>query len=348
MTGRQDLTQMPPRQWLSHMRKELGFTTQSPVTMEGIDAIVEVVPVESKEATRKIWTERLNKNINNIQEEQMAVYLERQKIFSSQDQSKILEATYFGILSTRKFNAFAGFSPRGDRVVVLHEALTNVVALWCHWYARCQEAGTNILSDDSLRQDTLRFFLNLWNSEQSYQPLQTPKGIYPVGRDAWAYSEILAIACMNFIIGHEVGHISFGHVGYGPDQQANHTMEFEADSAGFDVCLRAFALSAKAGFEDGADAYLVAPFLSLAIMSIFSDRSSHTHPSSSTRFNRLVNLLEDRMKKTSLQVTHLVFEANQVFAFFAAYRDEINSIRQGDVEMDSHEWLSRFFVDGRF
>lgn len=190
---------LSPREWLNRERVARGFSGASQIDQKWIDSIVSKVPIGDQAAAREVWMSRIGKTVGEIHDEQMELYKRRFEITLSDDERELANDCYFGILPTRQFNAYAGRTPWGDRVVILHEALTHIVAIWCHWYTRSSEEGGNTLNTEERRHMMLKYFVQTWNEDT--KAVELPD-IYPSSREQWNYSESLAIACMNFIMGH--------------------------------------------------------------------------------------------------------------------------------------------------
>lgn len=319
---------MTPKEWLNSERAKRGFIGASQIDRKWIDHLVSKVPLEEQPKTREVWLSRIGKTVGEIHDEQMEEYKKRFELVLSEEELAVSNDCYFGIMPTREFNAYAGMTPWGDRVIILHQALTHIIAIWCHWYTRSSEEGRNTLNTDERRHMMLEYFVQLWNEVPvSRETLD----IYPTSKEQWRYSESLAIACMNFVMGHELGHVLYDHKAYGPKAEKNHLMEYQADEKGVEICVKIFLSLANAKLNDYADSYLVAPFVSLGIISLFGNESSRTHPSVTMRKDAVIESMSKMLKYGENQnidefLISVYGEADQMFSIFTGYATEVKAL----------------------
>ncbi|MCD1599912.1 hypothetical protein [Rheinheimera aquimaris] len=319
---------LTPKEWLNNERATKGFSGASQIDRKWIDHLVSKVPIEDQPKTREIWLSRIGKTVGEIHDEQMEEYERRFEVVLSEEELAVSNECYFGIMPTREFNAYTGRTPWGDRVIILHDALTHIIAIWCHWYSRSSEEGRNTLNTDERRHMMLEYFVGVWNEIPVSQ--KTPD-IYPSSKDQWSYSESLAIACMNFVMGHELGHVLHDHKAYGPEDEKNHLMEYQADEKGVEICVKMFLSLSNAKLNDYADSYLVAPFVSLGIISLFGNESSPTHPSVTMRKDKVIEKMNKMLRFGENQnfdkcLIEVYWEAEQMLSIFAGYASEIKAL----------------------
>ncbi len=331
---------LSPQEWLNQERVVRGFSGASQIDRKWIDQIVSKVPLEDQQTTRDIWLSRIGKTVGEIHDEQMEQYKERFKLTLSDDERKVADECYFGILPTREFNAYAGKTPWGDRVVILHEALTHIVAIWCHWYTRSSEEGGNTLNTEERQHMMLKYFVQVWNEVPVSSQLPD---IYPSTKEQWSYSETLAIACMNFVMGHEIGHVIHNHKGYSNIREANHLMEYQADEKGMEICIKMFLSLASSGMNDDADAYLLAPLMFVGIISLFGDKSSNTHPSATMRKEKIQKNMSKMLKfgekkEFDKHLLMLFSEVEQMFLILSGYASEVK-VLMSEYTRPNNSWL---------
>lgn len=334
------MIKLSPQEWLNQERIVRGFSGASQIDQKWVDQIVSKVPIKDQKTTKDIWLSRIGKTVGEIHDEQMEQYKARFKLTLSGDERRVVDDCYFGILPTKDFNAYAGRTPWGDRVVILHEALTHIVAIWCHWYSRSSEEGGNILNTDEKKHAMLEYFVQVWNEVPVEQKLPD---IYPSSKEQWSYSETLAIACMNFIMGHEIGHVIHNHEGYSNNKKANHLMEYQADEKGMEICIKMFLSLVSAGMDDDADAYLLAPLMSVGIISLFRDRSSNTHPSATERKEKIqknmsLMLKFGENKELDKHLLMLFTEVEQMFLILSGYASEVE-VLMSEYSKPDNSWL---------
>jgi hypothetical protein len=185
----------------------------------------------------------------------------------------------------------------------------------------------------------LAYFASIWLGQSPGIPLPD---IYPKTADSWRLQNSLVFSAISFIIGHELGHIVVGHRGYGADRSLNHAMEFEADRAGLSVAIRHSLVKSVVNQGDTYHAKyaLFGPLFALAVMSLFGDRSSNTHPSPTERRAALLSayepelrlILRDSFDSFLDDVDHDVLDiirrnSDNLFGLFATYRELIAEMK---------------------
>jgi hypothetical protein len=340
--------EMTPSEWLATLRKKYDLPTNFDFPDSWMEDLLSKIPVSDREAARKIWVERRKKTLSQVHDELMEEYLQQVLPVLYPDEKKIAETIFFGILPTYQFNAYIGFTPRGDRIAIFHQALGYTLAYWSHWYLRLKECGVDNIFEKS--EQTLAYFINIWLGNK-------PKGklpdIYPETEDSWKFDECLALSAISFVIGHELGHVLSGHTQYSSNRDLNHEMEFEADRIGLSIVIRHSLVKTVA--IDG-DTYhtkfmLFGPLFTLAVLSLFGNGSSDTHPSPSIRRIKLLAayrqelqaIFGDRLDNFLDEIDHDVFNifetnSRKLFEIFSIYRDIINEMKS-DIQKKDTSWL---------
>jgi hypothetical protein len=344
---------MNPAEWLASMRKRYGLVGNVSFPDEWLDDIARRIPRPNREAARHIWERRRSMSAADLHDELMRAYLSQIVPVLRADEKMIADATFFGILPTFQFNAYAGFTPRGDRVVILHQALTHMLCFWSHWYLRMKDEGgsPNYLYDSAEKLlDALSYVVGNW---MGIRVSDRMPDIYPKTSDSWRLDDCLVMSAITFVIGHEIGHIKCGHTGYVDDRRHNHGMEFEADRCGLSVVIRHTLVK---GAVIKGDTYhtkfmLFGPLFALAVMSLLGDQTSDTHPSASERRAMLLvgyeeelkRVLGDRFDEFLDDVDRDVFgilerNSRYLFALFSDYRELIQDVKSV-MRMADMPWL---------
>ncbi len=349
-----DLCNLTPSQWVAHMRAQHGLTEDLPyqVPAEFLDDFLSHLPDTDREEAREVWGSRQGRPAHEIYDELMQTYTEQIGPILKPEEHRVFSDTYFAVLPTRKFNGYAGFTPRGDRVIVLHEALGFTLNYWSYWYLRLHEEGNGYLTNDPERLVAIcKYIMRVWNG---LPPGTCRPDIHPRTTDSWRLAETMTLSAISFVLGHELGHVLRGHTPYTDDRDANHAMEFEADQIGLSVTIRHSMIKSSSLKQDNyfTKFGLFAPLFAMAVMSLFGDTSSVTHPSATQRKDKLLasywNVFRTVFTGTaqvfwddideSLQNV-LEFNASRLFEIAEALRDIIRDI--GD-EMPAHDlsWLT--------
>lgn len=281
---------MSPQEWLDSIRKRHRYDREFRWPGEKMETFLARLPAEEREAARAVWTARFGRRILDIHDDLMAQYLDRIRPVLMNDEQQVLDHTYFGVFPTGEFNAWAGFTPKGDRVVILHEGLSHTLAISAHWYLRLwEEGGLEYLSRHAASHlHTLQYLVRVWYGQ--LDPDMVLPDIYPKSQDAWSLSEELAFAAIVFVLGHEIGHITYGHTGYSHDADKNHQQEYEADRSGLRLVLR-YSLLHSLRRDDTyyLKFMLFAPLFALAVMALVSESTSNTYPSAFRRRKLLMS-----------------------------------------------------------
>ena len=347
---------MSPKEWLAYLRQKYGYTGKFAWQKDQLDDFLARIPASEQEQARAVWMARYNKTVPEIHDELMQQYLQQITPILKPKEKEIADTTFFGILQTHEFNGYTGFTPRGDRVVVLHEGLGYTLNFWSHWYLRVlEEGGRDYLIEDPVQlYHTMRYILLFWYRGRIDTKLPD---IYPKTKDSWYLSECLTMAAIAFVVGHELGHILAKHAAYGSDREQNHAMEYEADQMGLAISIRHSLLRACYVPRDNyyCKFMLYGPLFAVAVMSLFGDAASDTHPSPSDRRDHLISAYEEEMRlllgdKFDVVVNDIDEElfdilsnnSHGLFDVFSDYRAIGNDIDIGSRKVDN-TWLRSEF-----
>lgn len=283
------------KQWFEQLQRARGAFRPFPASRDWVDAYLRALPPDFREAARPVWEARFGKTIAEVQNELMAIYLGTTARYLTGDEAHAIRHVLFALYPTYAFEAHVGDTPVGGTAVILHEAIGNVIAFWCHLFTRLSFDGgfAASLFHESGRMETIIRFLQMsWQGSGANNP--DVFGVYPTDADSWALSEHLCLSAIAFVIAHEIGHIVHGDAGYTANRAANHRMEFAADRFGLRLCIRrAMALSAEEqGDNYVAQHLLLGPFVALAVIALYGEAASDTHPSIGDRIDSLVAALE--------------------------------------------------------
>ncbi|MCK4622824.1 MAG: hypothetical protein KAT62_11495 [Desulfuromonadales bacterium] len=352
--------EMTPSEWLTSIREKYKLNGNLSFQDSWLEDLLSRLPASNRDAARKIWIERRSKKASHVLDEMMEQYLQQVFPILSPNEKIAAETTFFGVLPTYQFNAYTGFTPRGDRIVILHHALVYTLSYWSHWYLRMKdEGGKDYLRENPRRLiEALLYIVSIWLE----QPLNVAlPDIYPKTEDSWQLDECLVFSAISFVIGHELGHIICGHSHYGSDQDKNHMMEFEADQIGLSIAIRHTLVktSVVKGDTYHTKFMLFGPLFALTVMSLFGDQSSHTHPSPSDRQTKLLlvfrgelqKILGARLSDFLDDVEDNVFDvldnnSSRLFELFAIYHELISDLKLGIKQADApylREELTNFW-----
>ena len=324
---------MMPRQWLEYLRKKHLPDTPFVVSKSHLEWLLSNLPDDARENARRVWLGRHGRSTYAILDELMDRYINEAALGMTQAEFQVTRDVLFAVLPTYDFNGFAGFTPRGDRILILHWGLGMTFSFWSHWYLRLHEEGNSYITRNEERLfETLRYFARFWYDAD---PGPQFPDIYPRTQDSWELDEAMTRGAISFVLGHEIGHIIQRHRAYGRDQSKNHPMEFEADRKGLEVAIRLAFFSTATLDKDNyfTKFILFGPLFATAVMSLFGDQPSSTHPSPTIRKERLLLAYEPILRclfkdKYDLMVTEtdedlfnmLRRNADNLFSLFSMFR----------------------------
>ena len=346
------IDEMSPGEWFVYIRHKYDYGAPFNPPRASLEDFLSRLPASDKEVTREVWMRRYKMKMSEIHDELMQQYLQRLMPIFKTEEKEIVETTFFGILPTHDFNGYAGFTPRGDRVIILHEGLAHMLDFWSSWYLRVlDEAGKDFLIENPEKlYVALSYILAFWYG--SKRPARLPD-IYPKNKDSWDISECLTFASIAFVLGHELGHVLFKHSAYTADRDRNHAMEYDADRVGLSISIRhSIARNAYLRRDNYYPKFMfTGPLFATAVMSLLGDSPTNTHPSASDRMERLIAAYDEELrailgKDTDAFVkavdedifTILRNNSRRLFEVFAGYRDMMTGINIGPRTVDN-TWL---------
>lgn len=298
----EDLSRMAPEEWVEYLRTKHGYDDEPEIGFEIFGTTDEETEWLQQERRR---LERLAKR--TTEQVITAARVDSIRKVMRQDELALMGDVFFGMFPTYSVNAFAGFTPRGDRSVMLHSALPATVSAWAKYFLAMVEANSE--SDPSEHLPTYNELLWLCYSIGSawvpeFKPLIpfsghfTPKTITPVSEDSRSLARVLSESALMFVIGHEIGHILEGHVGYHPtDKTFNHNMEFAADSWGLRLCLRHALRSGVTSDDTFVTKFaMLGPHLAMGTIATINNIQTGHHPSVDSRFERIQNSVEAELE----------------------------------------------------
>lgn len=277
------------------VREQHGGSRAAAPSEPWLERYLSQLPDSQKPVARAVWERRQGKTVSETLDTMILPYLKDLGEVLNEKEWAAAGTTWFSFLPTFEFNAHSSRTPRGDRVVLLHQTLALTLSLWSRWYLRVVSEGHDPLrSDAGQLRAVLQFFAEVWSG---HPPADVPEGVFPSTQDAWELDDALTTAAMVFVLGHELGHVMLGHRGYGDSIAVNHAMEFAADSVGLAIVARhALSKSAADGDTYFTKFRLFAPLFATAVMSFHNDRDSRTHPSPARRRKRLLKDLPDVLR----------------------------------------------------
>lgn len=290
---------LTPREWIRYLRAEHGLTTHSVyhIPDDALDDLVSHIPEQDRKKAREVWVNRRGRPAYEIFNELMADYLDQIKHILKPEEREIFDNTYFALLPIMDFNGYAGFTPKGDRVIVLHEAIGYTLNYWSHWYLRLMEEGETYFSGNPRRFIGItEYIADVWYGNR---PTGKMPDIYPSTMDSWELQDMLTLSAISFVIGHEIGHILHKHSGYSAKQEVNHAMKYEADRAGLSIAIRHSMVKSIALKRDNYSTKfgLFAPLFAIGVIGMFGNKSSLTHPSASQRAEKILSCYADVFKE---------------------------------------------------
>lgn len=296
-----DLSKLSPKQWAQVQRERLGMDLTFEWNDQVMSTLLASMPQGQRPEAEKVWRSRVGSPISDIHEEQIMQYLSSLVIPKKLLDDISISAEQFILMPTNEINAYAGTTPRGDRIVVIHQALTHVVAIFSHWLLFAQEEASMRKSvPHEINKEMERYFLAIWFSDSSFQ--NRPQA-WPKTEEFWELSEFLSFSVMRFILAHEIGHIFHNHKGYTASQDDNHRMEYEADDFAFQCCIWTSVVGGITLDDNYFSLYsLLGPFFGLAIISLLGDEDTNTHPSCQKRLARLLSNFDERFEESTSKV----------------------------------------------
>lgn len=190
------------------------------------------------------------------------------------DQQKLCNNLHVALFPTYSVDAMLTFTPKGDRLVLIHRAMS-------HYLARLLVPFAKVLCGSTLtRSDQESLLLELcqqWNGERIADPAMPTSNA-----EALVHAYLLQ-ASEQFIVGHEFSHAIKQHSAYSSSRGDNHKMEYEADEQGarllFNTMARGVDSQTTATHGPSTECYgLLAPAIVLGSFSLVAPGASNTHP----------------------------------------------------------------------
>lgn len=287
--------------------RELLKDKKYSISQENIDFILSTLPEENRDKARKVWLSRCDQNILDVKKEQMEIYLKSLEPFFIDKEKGLYDSLKIDILpNSTDFNAS---SHNSEKIVLIHEALPHIMALFCHYFSKSSSKGKNYLTHPVAYSEFIFYLASLLSGKpEPIAKFPNLKLIYPDTSEDWEYSEQLTIACIHFVILHEIGHIIHQDE---PSQSKsmNHAMEFAADKYAFDKSILIGAFGDKQ-----IDIHCFAPLFSLCVMSLWNNSESNSHPSTKKRIEKMKEHYKN-IKELPKEALDFLFDfADQVLA----------------------------------
>src|SRR4051812_19341805 len=175
--------EMNPAEWLAEIREKYGLTRSPDFTDKWLNEWIARLPTADQQPARRVWLERRSRPASSIHDEMISQYLNMGEPVLNEKERQVFQSIFFCILPTYTFDAFAGTTPRGDRIVVLHHAAPHTLAFWSHWYLRMKDDGGNdpLMGSPARLVEALKFISLIW---AGYAPQKLPD-VYPKTEDSW-------------------------------------------------------------------------------------------------------------------------------------------------------------------
>ena len=250
------------------------------ISSENINFILSTLPEENRDEARKVWLSRCDQNILDVKKEQMEIYLKSLNPFFIDKEKILYDSLKIDILpNSTEFNAS---SHNFEKTILIHEALPHIMALFCHYFSKSSSKGKNYITHPAANSEFIFYLANLLSGKpEPIGNFPNLKLIYPDTSEDWEYSEKLTIACIHFVILHEMGHIIHQDEP-STSKPMNHAMEFAADKFAFDKSILIGAFGDKQ-----IDIHCFAPLFSLCVMSLWNNSESNSHPTTYKRIEKM-------------------------------------------------------------
>jgi hypothetical protein len=281
------VSEMSPAEWLAYQRKRHGYGSFD-LPIQLIEQYIARLPPQNQGEALNIWKARYGVSIGAIEDAQMQEYLQHLKPVLNEAEAEAAGGTYFGIYPTGEFNGYVDYTPKGDRILILHEGLPCTLHYWSSLFVRSLEDGsdTAVSRDPATCMAAFSWIARIWYPKVKCSP--SIPDVFPKTEDSWGLAQVLTFSSILFVLGHEIGHLVLKHGSYINDAARNHKEEFDADLVGLKIIIR-YALLRGLNFDDSyyTKFMLFAPYLVLAAISTLGDTDSETHPSATRRFKRI-------------------------------------------------------------
>lgn len=295
------------------------------ISQETLNFILNKLPKENRAEAKKVWLSRCDQTILDVNREQMEEYLSSLKPLFTDEEKQIFNSLNIDILpGSSQFNAS---SHNIEKTVLIHEALPHIFALFCHYFSKSSSKGKNYLTHPLAYREFIYYLAHILIGKPiRIQSLINLNLIYPDTEEDWKYSQQLTVACVQFVILHELGHIK-AQDGLSRNKLENHLMEYAADRFAFDKCMQMCVLG-----EETPDLHCFAPLFALSVMSLWDYSESGTHPSTNKRIEKMKDHYRN-IKGFPVEVLTYLFDfADQVIATMEFMREDFEETMDSLIE----------------
>lgn len=260
--------------------RELLKCEKFKINKKNLDFLLSVLPEKNRDEAERVWLSRCGKNILDIKKEQIELYLQSLEPFFIDEERVLYDSLKIDILPNS--TAFNASSHNDEKTVLVHDALPHIMALFSHYFSKSSSKGENYLTHPAAYPEFIFYLASLLSGKpENIGEYQYIKLIYPDTTEDWEYSEKLTVACIHFVLLHEIGHIKKQDE-LSTSKSMNHAMEFAADKFAFEKSVLMGA------FGDGqVDIHCFAPLFTLCVMSLWNNAESDTHPSIYKRIDKM-------------------------------------------------------------
>lgn len=308
---------MTPQEYFENQRKKFCNKPYY-ITKKIVQKYISNIPLPSREATKSVWMSRIGKTIGMVQDEQMEQYKQMIFPYLEQKDRDLFVRCFFGLIPyATAFNAFSDWTfVDGNNLITLNDGLCHLTAVFCHLYSKASGKRHSEFLYDSF--DDMVKYIQMMNVKSSSSGVFTGV-VHPDRISDWLYSEKLAVACIHFIMGHELGHVE-RHDLETKIKSLDYQAEFAADEKGALIC---YGISQKE--SSLFDIYILAPFLALNILRIWEKRPSSTHPLAEDRLDKIEKLYREKIKLRGPIFEDVMNDVRKMNGFFEDLREEVLS-----------------------
>jgi hypothetical protein len=314
--------EMSPKEWLHYQREKRGHNKMG-LPPEDVVKIGEdfkkrgFAPLEVDKIVAQFSKYSLA-DVADIAIEQMVTPIYR--ILTLQETQRVKDV-FIGAFPTYSMDAYTTKTPRGDKVIMLHEGLILSFSYWTKLFICEMEHEFSTESSDFFEANRdaivghLAYLSRLWINDDMLNAmdlrLMEPRGL--IGEELG-----LTRAVGVFILGHELGHVIEGHYTYSQeDVKINHLMEQKADLWGLRICLRDIIYNAPFFDKNVSTSkfMFLGPFLGLGLIGALSKEESFTHPSAIARLKNIKDCFKAEIKRMLPPEGYKMYERNLGIGF---------------------------------
>ena len=202
-----------------------------------------------------------------------------------------------------------------------------MLALFCHYFSKSSSKGKNYLTHPLAYREFIYYLAHILIGKPiRIESLINLNLIYPDNTEDWEYSEQLTIACIHFVILHELGHIK-AQDELSEKKSENHIMEYAADRFAFNKCMQICAVGEKT-----PDIHCFAPLFALSVMSMWDYSESSTHPSIYKRIEKMKEHYKSLDAFPKEVLDYLFDFADQVVTTMEFMREDFEETRDSLIE----------------